>query len=66
MARSESTSFLRTLRTVAWSFLGIRRRSGLEEDFQQLNPLHVILVAVIAVLCFIVGLGFFVRWVVGT
>jgi hypothetical protein len=41
---------LRTARAVAWSFLGIRRGAGLEEDMKQLNPLHVILVALVGVM----------------
>ncbi|GAB4203146.1 MAG: hypothetical protein Fur0019_01950 [Tibeticola sp.] len=61
---SRSAGFGHTLKTVAWSFIGIRRRSGLEEDFQKVNPLHVMAVAVVAVLLFIVGLAVFVNWVV--
>lgn len=59
-----SAGFFQTLKTVGWSFLGIRRRSGMEDDFQKVNPLHVIAVAVVAVLVFIVGLAWFVNWVV--
>lgn len=59
-----SAGFLQTLKAVGWSFLGVRRRSGLEDDFQKVNPLHVIAVAVVAVLVFIVALAFFVNWVV--
>lgn len=55
---------LRTFRAVAWSFLGIRRRSGLEEDMQRLNPLHVVAVALVAVALFVGGLIALVNWVV--
>ena len=38
-----SASLLQTLRAVAWSFLGIRRASGLEDDVQKLSPVHVVM-----------------------
>ena len=57
-------SVLRTVRAVAWSFLGIRRRSGLEDDMQRLNPLHVVVVALVAVALFVGGLIALVNWVV--
>lgn len=59
-----SAGFLQTLKAVGWSFLGVRRRSGLEDDFQKVNPLYVMAVAVVAVLLFIIGLALFVNWVV--
>jgi hypothetical protein len=55
---------LRTARAVAWSFLGIRRGQGLEEDMKQLNPLHVILVALVGVALIVVGLVSLVHWIV--
>jgi hypothetical protein len=54
----------RTMRAVAWSFLGIRKRSGLEEDMQRLNPLHVVVVALVAVALFVGGLIALVNWIV--
>jgi hypothetical protein len=57
-------SVLRTAKAVAWSFLGIRRREGLEQDMQQLNPLHVIAVALVAVALLVGGLVALVHWVV--
>ena len=56
-------SLLRTVRAVAWSFLGIRRRSGLEEDMQRLNPLHVVVVALVAVALLVGGLITVVHWI---
>jgi len=58
-------SFLGTLRAVAWSFLGIRKGKGYEEDVSKLNPVHVIIAGVIAALVFIGVLIAVVRWVVG-
>ncbi len=57
-------SLLRTVRAVAWSFLGIRKRSGLEDDMQRLNPLHVVVVALAAVALLVGGLIALVHWVV--
>lgn len=57
-------SFLRSVKTVAWSFLGIRKKSEFQDDLALVNPLHIMLVAVGAVLVFVVSLMFFVKWVV--
>ena len=40
--RSRAGSLLRTVKAVAWSFFGIRKRSDYEKDLAKLNPLHVI------------------------
>lgn len=55
---------LRTVRTVLWSFIGIRKRSEYEEDLGTVNPLHVIAVALVAVAAFVGGLIALVNWVV--
>ncbi len=52
------------IRTVAWSFLGVRRRSGFEDDLQRVSPFHVVLVGLAAALVFVVGLMALVNWVV--
>jgi len=57
-------SFLKTARAVAWAFLGIRKKSGYEEDLGKLNPLHIIVVALVAVALFVGGLVALVNWVV--
>ncbi len=57
-------SFARSIKTVAWSFIGIRKHSEYQNDLAQVNPLHVMLVAIAGVLMFVVGLIFFVNWVV--
>ena len=56
-------SLWRTMRAVAWSFLGIRKRSGLEDDMQRLNPLHVVAVALVAVALFVGALIALVNWI---
>jgi hypothetical protein len=57
-------SFMRTVRTVLWSFVGIRKKSGFEEDLGKANPFHVIGVALLAVVLLVVGLVALVNWVV--
>jgi len=56
-------SLLATLKAVLWSFLGIRKRSGYEEDLGQLNPFLVIAVALVLVALFVAGLIMLVHWV---
>jgi diacylglycerol kinase len=57
-------SFGRTLRAVAWSFFGVRKASEYEHDVQQLNPVHVVIAALVAAALFVVGLVVLIRWVV--
>ena len=65
MTERNSGSLLRTLKMVAWSFIGIRKNSEYKEDLARVNPLHVIAVAIVAVLVMVVSLVFFVHWVAG-
>lgn len=58
------SSFLQTIKAVAWSFVGIRKQSGYEDDLAKISPLHVIVVGLVAVLLIVVGLIVFVNWVV--
>ena len=53
-----------SIKLVAWSFLGIRSRSGYQEDLARVNPLHVVLVGIVGVLLLIAGLIGLVNWVV--
>ena len=64
LAKPDATSFLRSIKTVAWSFLGIRKNSECREDLQNVNPLHIMVIGVSAVFLFVIGLMFFVQWVV--
>jgi hypothetical protein len=57
-------NWLRTVQAVAWSFVGLRKGSEFQEDTQQLNPVHLIVVGLGAAAVFVVSLGFFVRWAV--
>jgi hypothetical protein len=65
-AAARRGSFLQTIRAVGWSFFGIRRSKGLEQDLQKLNPLHVVIAGILGAALFITLLVFLVRWVVGS
>lgn len=57
-------SWLRTVQAVAWSFVGLRKGSELQEDAQKLNPIHVIIVGLGGAALFVAGLVLLVRWAV--
>lgn len=61
---SNEGSLLRSIKTVAWSFLGIRKRSEFQEDLNRVTPLHVIGVGLAMALLFVLGLVALVNWVV--
>ncbi|MFM2343624.1 MAG: hypothetical protein RLZZ210_232 [Pseudomonadota bacterium] len=44
--------FLKTIKAVLWSFIGIRKNSNHEED-TKLNPIHIVIVAIILTILFI-------------
>jgi hypothetical protein len=55
---------LQTIRAVAWSFIGIRKGRGLQDDLSKLNPFAVIATALLGVALFIALLVLVVNWVV--
>ena len=57
-------SLVRTVKTVLWSFIGIRKRSEYEDDLGQANPFAIIAVALVAVALFVGGLIALVNWIV--
>lgn len=59
-------SLWRTVKAVCWSFFGVRKKSGYQDDLAKLNPLHIIAVAFVAVALFVTGLILLVRWVAAT
>ena len=65
-ATERPMSFLQTVKAVAWSFLGIRKRAGYEQDVQKLNPVHVIIAGVAGAALFVLSLMLIVRWIVGS
>lgn len=55
-----------TFKAVAWAFLGIRGRGAHEADIANLNPVHLIIIAVVCAAVFVASLLFIVRWAVGS
>jgi hypothetical protein len=54
----------RSIKLVAWSFLGIRSKSAYQEDLAKVNPMHVVVVGLVGALLLVVGLITLVNWVV--
>jgi hypothetical protein len=64
LAATPTPSVWRSVKLVAWSFLGIRSNRAYQEDLAKVNPMHVVLVGLVAVLLLVVGLITLVNWVV--
>ena len=63
-ATPRKAGFLQTMRAVLWSFFGVRKRAGYEQDATELNPVHVIIAGIIAAAVFVLVLLLVVRTVV--
>ena len=57
-------SLWRSLLAVLWAFIGLRKGSEFEKDIARLTPLHLVGVGLVVCLIFVIGLMFFVKWVV--
>jgi|TARA_R100001143_G_C3349855_1_gene128901 hypothetical protein len=57
-------NFFQTVKAVLWGFFGVRRGKGYNEDIERLNPVHLIIAAVIATVIFVVGLVLIAQWFV--
>lgn len=56
-------TFVQTMKAVAWSFFGVRKRSDHEKEVSQLNPIHVVIAGVIGAALFVILLLLLVNWV---
>jgi hypothetical protein len=54
-----------TIKTVAWSFIGIRKHSEYQADMGRLNPFHIVVAALLGVALFVGALVLLVHWVAG-
>jgi hypothetical protein len=59
-------SFMRTMKAVGWSFFGVRKGADLEKDVSQLNPVHVVIAAIVGALLLIALLLVVVNWVLAS
>jgi len=66
MSDSESVvaSTLRAFKLVAWSFLGIRKKSEFQKDVAQVTPAQVVLVGIVSGLLFVLSLVLVVNLIV--
>ncbi len=58
-------SFWRTVKAVAWSFVGLRGRQGYEQDIRNIQPLHLVGMALAGVFLFVGALIALVHWMAG-
>ena len=63
VADKPKSSLLRTVKMVAWSFIGLRKRSEFEQDIK-MNPLHIVAVGLAGAVLFVLALVALVNWVV--
>lgn len=54
----------RSVRAVAWSFIGLRKGSEYRSDLEKVHPLHVIGVGLAAVFALVALLMALVHWIV--
>ena len=59
----QKSSLLRTVKAVAWSFIGLRKGSEFEQDIK-MNPLHIMAVGIVGAILFVLALVALVNWVV--
>lgn len=57
-------SLWRTVRAIAWSFVGLRAQGEYEQDVKNLNPLHLIAAGLVGVFIFIGALMALVHYLV--
>ena len=60
----KKSSFLQSMVAVMWAFLGVRKKSGLQEDVASLSFVHIIIAGVIGALIFMGVLLLIVKVVV--
>jgi len=65
-ATQRKASFGATMKAVLWSFFGVRKKSDYEHDSANLNPLHLIIAALIGLMLFIGVLVLAVRFAVSS
>ncbi|MEO5606325.1 MAG: DUF2970 domain-containing protein [Polaromonas sp.] len=61
---AKKPSLLRTVKAIAWSFVGLRARGDYEEDIKNLSPLHIIAVGLAGIFVFVAALVVLVNWAV--
>jgi hypothetical protein len=60
----KKSSFMQSMKAVMWGFLGVRKKSGLQEDIASLSLVHIIIAGVVGALIFMATLLLIVKLVV--
>ena len=60
----KKNTFMQSMKAVMWGFLGVRKRSDLQEDVATLNFVHIIIAGVVGALIFMAVLLLIVKAVV--
>jgi hypothetical protein len=61
----EHATFGAALKTIFWSFFGVRRRAHHESQSVRLKPMHLILTGILAAAIFVIVLASLARFIVG-
>jgi hypothetical protein len=61
---SKKSSFTQSIIAVLWAFLGVRKKSGLQEDVASLSFVHIVIAGVLGALIFMGVLLLIVKAVV--
>jgi hypothetical protein len=61
---SKKSSFTQSMIAVLWAFLGVRKKSGLQEDVASLSFVHIVIAGVLGALIFMGTLLLIVKAVV--
>jgi Protein of unknown function (DUF2970) len=60
----KKSSFMQSMVAVMWAFLGVRKKSGLQDDVASLSFIHIIIAGVLGALIFMSVLLLIVKAVV--
>lgn len=60
----KQSNFFRSMKAVMWGFLGVRKKSGLQDDAASLSFVHIILAGILGAVVFMAVLLFIVKMVV--
>ena len=61
---SKKSTFMQSMIAVMWAFLGVRKKSGLQQDVASLSFVHIIIAGVLGALVFMGALLLIVKAVV--
>jgi hypothetical protein len=63
--KKNKSNWFRTVKAIAWSFIGLRKNEDYQKDIESLSPIHIIIVGLVALFIFVFALMATVYWIVG-